>query len=107
MVTVVGTWVEPLDTATGDATLLGGKGAALARLVRLGYPVPPGLVVTAAAFRGMLDSIGVAGDHAELTEALRNGEARFDLAERIATASSNRRSPPPSAMPSPTSAPGS
>lgn len=84
--TVVGTWVEPLDTATGDATMLGGKGAALARLVGLGYPVPPGLVVTAAAFRGMLDSIGVAGDHAELTEALRNGEARFDLAERIATA---------------------
>jgi phosphoenolpyruvate synthase/pyruvate phosphate dikinase len=32
-----------------EARLVGGKGANLGRLLRLGYPVPPGFVVTTAA----------------------------------------------------------
>lgn len=35
-------------------TLLGGKGANLARLVRAGYPVPDGFVITTAAYRAFL-----------------------------------------------------
>ena len=40
-----------------DAEVLefvGGKGANLGRLVRLGFPVPPGFVVTTAAYRAAL-----------------------------------------------------
>ncbi len=34
-----------------DERLAGGKGAGLARLTRAGFPVPPGFVITTAAFR--------------------------------------------------------
>ncbi len=46
------TWVVPF--AAGDASLrdvLGGKGANLAEMTRLGLPVPPGFTVTTAACR--------------------------------------------------------
>ena len=39
-----------------DPSVAGGKGAGLARLTRAGYPVPPGFVITTAAFREPLDS---------------------------------------------------
>lgn len=39
------------DKAALDAALSGGKGANLARLTQAGLPVPPGFVVTAAAYR--------------------------------------------------------
>jgi rifampicin phosphotransferase len=39
-----------------DPSLTGGKGAGLARLVRAGFPVPPGFVITTAAFREPLNS---------------------------------------------------
>src|SRR5690349_10492577 len=35
-------------------TLVGGKGANLARLVRAGFPVPEGFVITTAAYRAFL-----------------------------------------------------
>ncbi len=34
-----------------DPSIAGGKGAGLARLLRAGFPVPPGFVITTAAFR--------------------------------------------------------
>jgi len=49
--------VEWLGAATGDAADLGGKGASLDRLARLGFPVPPGFCVTTAAFRAQLESL--------------------------------------------------
>jgi pyruvate,water dikinase len=39
-----------------DPSLTGGKGAGLARLIRAGFPVPPGFVITTAAFREPLNS---------------------------------------------------
>ena len=40
--------------------LAGGKGSNLSRLLRLGLPVPPGFVVTTAAYRAFLDASGLA-----------------------------------------------
>lgn len=39
-----------------DLHLVGGKGANLGRLLRLGFPVPPGFVVTTTAYRTVLAS---------------------------------------------------
>ena len=39
-----------LDGTSGDLTLLGGKGAALDRLISWGLPVPDAAVVTTAAY---------------------------------------------------------
>ena len=43
--------IEWLGEATSGDAALGGKGASLDRLMRLGYRVPPGFCVTTAAFR--------------------------------------------------------
>jgi pyruvate,water dikinase len=39
-----------------DIALVGGKGANLGELVRAGFPVPPGFIVTAAAYSRVLES---------------------------------------------------
>lgn len=42
--------IESLDgSATADRRLLGGKGASLVELIKLGAPVPPGIVITTEA----------------------------------------------------------
>ena len=43
------------DTVRG---LLGGKGANLAEMARIGLPVPPGLIITTEACNAYLDSGG-------------------------------------------------
>ena len=49
--------VVPLSRRkASDPSVAGGKGAGLARLTRAGFLVPPGFVVTTAAFREPLDS---------------------------------------------------
>ncbi|MCH8950027.1 MAG: PEP/pyruvate-binding domain-containing protein, partial [Chloroflexi bacterium] len=55
-------FVYSLERAPEDATIAGGKGAGLARLVRFGVPVPPGFVLTAAAFREYLRANGIEED---------------------------------------------
>jgi rifampicin phosphotransferase len=40
----------PLDSPAATLAVAGGKGANLARLIQLGFPVPPGFVVTTAAY---------------------------------------------------------
>ena len=51
--------VEQAEKATGDwdgvRGLLGGKGANLADMTRLGIPVPPGFVITTEACNAFLD----------------------------------------------------
>lgn len=57
-------WVVPFAAgAREDADLLGGKGANLAELTKLGVPVPPGLVITTQACRHYLE-------HGELPDGL-------------------------------------
>lgn len=43
--------VRWLSDAPPEASVLGGKGASLARLAAAGFPVPPGFVLTAEAYR--------------------------------------------------------
>jgi pyruvate,water dikinase len=50
-------WFDTLSRA--DVASVGGKGANLGELTRAGIPVPPGFVVTAAAFLAALDAAGV------------------------------------------------
>ena len=50
-------WFADLDKSSGPS--VGGKGANLAEMTRAGIPVPPGFVVTTAAFLAALDQGGV------------------------------------------------
>jgi pyruvate,water dikinase len=47
------------DLTRDDVERVGGKGANLGELTRAGFPVPPGFVVTAAAYLAALDAAGV------------------------------------------------
>ncbi len=66
------------DFADGDmsrADLLGGKGANLAEMTRLGLPVPPGFTITTQACRAYLSGDGVPSDlWPEVTDHLRTVE---------------------------------
>ena len=69
---------EPLtialsDVGSPDVLLVGGKGANLGELLRSGFPVPPGFVVTAAAYRRVVDESGIRQRLADITTAA--GEA--------------------------------
>jgi phosphohistidine swiveling domain-containing protein len=44
-------WILPLDARQATLETAGGKGANLARLVREGFPVPSGFIVTTSAYR--------------------------------------------------------
>lgn len=50
-------WFDALSRA--DVALAGGKGANLGELTRAGLPVPPGFVITPAAFLAALDQAGI------------------------------------------------
>lgn len=52
-------YVAWLGEARGGSDVLGGKGASLDRLARLGFPVPPGFCLTTAAFRAQRESLPV------------------------------------------------
>lgn len=70
------------DFIEGDrsrADLLGGKGANLAEMTRLGLPVPPGFTVTTDACRAYL-ATGTPPDglYEEINAHLRQVEARLD-----------------------------
>ena len=44
-----------------DKSLVGGKAENLGRLIRAGFPVPDGFVVTTRAYRAVNNGVGVAG----------------------------------------------
>ncbi len=48
-------WTLPLEDPGLDLDVAGGKGASLGRLTRAGYAVPPGFVVTTAAYRAAVE----------------------------------------------------
>ncbi len=55
------------EIRSGDTALVGGKGASLGEMAAAGFPVPPGFVVTTAAFDRFLDETDLAVEvHAEL-----------------------------------------
>jgi pyruvate, water dikinase len=72
------------DVGSGDRAVAGGKGAGLGELARAGIPVPPGFVVTAAAFRQVLQAADPAAQ-------LRGELARLPAAEAAAIAAASVR----------------
>jgi len=65
---------EPLtvplsEVGSPDVLLVGGKGANLGELLRSGFPVPSGFVVTAEAYRQVVDESGIRQRLADITEA--------------------------------------
>ena len=54
------TVVSLADVGAGDRSIAGGKGANLGELVRAGFPVPPGFVITTVAYGLMLEKSGLA-----------------------------------------------
>ncbi|MBA3905076.1 MAG: phosphoenolpyruvate synthase [Pseudonocardiales bacterium] len=50
--------VQFAELGRGDVAVAGGKGANLGELTRAGLPVPPGFVLTTAAYRAFVDAIG-------------------------------------------------
>ncbi len=78
----MGRWVYMFGEDIGDAPpkqLLGGKGAGLAEMTRLGVPVPPGFTITTEACLAYTDSGGKMPDglEEEVDEAVRELEERI------------------------------
>jgi phosphohistidine swiveling domain-containing protein len=72
-------YVEPMATARPDPARLGGKGAALVRLLQLGHRVPPGFVVTIDAFGETVEHILGSGALDRLAAELALGETAHAL----------------------------
>ncbi len=53
-------WFSELNNK--DISIAGGKGASLAEMYRNKFPVPPGFIVTAEAYRDFIESSGVKAD---------------------------------------------
>ncbi|HEX2027987.1 MAG TPA: phosphoenolpyruvate synthase [Nitriliruptorales bacterium] len=69
---------EFAELSKDDTRLAGGKGANLGELVNAGLPVPPGFVVTAAAYRNAMERAGAHDKLRELT-----GEVDADDQEHV------------------------
>lgn len=68
------TWVTPLhDVTRHDIAIAGGKGANLGELVRAGFPVPDGFVVTTTAYNTFVRRTRIAD---ELRPGIKGAEAR-------------------------------
>ena len=61
-------WFE--DIGLEDVPTVGGKGASLGELIRAGIPVPPGFVVTTAAFEAFMDALDADGEIRRTIEGL-------------------------------------
>ncbi|HEX5824442.1 MAG TPA: PEP/pyruvate-binding domain-containing protein [Candidatus Limnocylindrales bacterium] len=71
-------YLATLGAASIDADL-GGKGASLDRLARLGHPIPPGFCLTAAAFRAYLAAAAEPDALATAIAALPDEAARCEI----------------------------
>lgn len=75
------------DIGRDDLALVGGKAAGLGELVRAGFPVPPGFVITTAAYRDFLGSIDPAPpDPERLRDRIAAGALPDALAATVAEA---------------------
>jgi pyruvate,water dikinase len=78
----------PLDDPALSAAIAGGKGAGLNRLIRGGFPVPPGFVISTQAYVEFVEANHLtqtiaAGDAAQLQDRFDAGDIPEDLAESI------------------------
>ena len=81
---------ERLTVALGEARpddrSLGGKGASLDRLARLGRPIPPGFCVTAASYRAWLASVADRGALGAAVTRLPDPAARDEIVAQLSAA---------------------
>lgn len=76
-------YIEILGAGVDDPGVLGGKGAALGRLVRLGHRVPEGFVITRHAFESALQEMALAPALESLSGLLRGSEDMTAIARQI------------------------
>jgi phosphohistidine swiveling domain-containing protein len=89
-------YVEMLgQVETADPGLLGGKGASLCRLVRLGHRVPEGFVITRDAFQSALKEMGLAASLASLDSMLPGSSDMTAVAEQVRRSILSGRIPAP------------
>jgi hypothetical protein len=69
------------DFGATDMALAGGKGANLGELIRAGFPVPAGFIITTSAYTAMLDETGLGTTLAGLFQA---GAEGFRIREAFA-----------------------
>ncbi|MCJ7444650.1 MAG: phosphoenolpyruvate synthase [Methanotrichaceae archaeon] len=72
-------WLD--EVGKNDLSIVGGKGASLGEMIKIGIPVPGGFAVTAQAFRDFINRSGIAQ---ELFSALKvdvNDQTQLQLAE--------------------------
>lgn len=53
-------WLQDVDSS--DLRLVGGKGASLGEMIKVGLPVPPSFAVTATAFRRFIEETGISDE---------------------------------------------
>ena len=63
------------DFGADDLALAGGKGANLGELVRHGFPVPPGFVITTAAYSALLAETGLGAELDSILVSSKDAEA--------------------------------
>jgi len=62
----VNKFVLPLGSSDITLKVAGGKGASLSRLGRAGFPVPPGFIITTAAYQAFVQANGLEGRIVEI-----------------------------------------
>ena len=75
-------YVLPLDSTETTLEVAGGKAANLARLARGGFPVPPGFVLSTAAYRAFLAANGLADRIAAIVQATASDPAAYETASQ-------------------------
>ena len=83
------------DVGRGDVALVGGKGANLGEMTRAGLPVPPGFVVTTAAYRRFAEANGLSEPIASRLARLNVDDSDALRADAEALQNLIRRAPAP------------
>lgn len=75
-------WLE--EVGKEDLSVVGGKGASLGEMIKIGVPVPGGFAVTAQAFRDFITQTGITEKLFEVLKVDANNEAQLLKAEEAA-----------------------
>jgi len=75
-------WLE--EVGKDDLSIVGGKGASLGEMIKIGVPVPGGFAVTAQAFRDFINRAGIAERLFEALNVDVNQESELHKAEEAA-----------------------
>jgi len=79
------TLIIPLDSQIAQLNNAGGKGANLSKLLRAGFPVPPGFIITTAAYQKFVRLKNITGEIALLTRTIdpKDSQQLDDISRQI------------------------